>query len=142
MAHYFHLSPSTIKEIMDRELGFMKISRRWVPHRLTSAQKVDWINEGGTFLEIPRACHQDSFQGFTTRDEIGLLTHSNLTIHMKRLALTLFLERHTIWAKTITLTRFFSRERLPVLETLPKGRKFNQDYFSQSVLPALMNENQ
>jgi hypothetical protein len=39
------------------------------------------------------------------------------------------------------LTVRFSGERLLVLEALPKGRKFNQDYFLQSVLPALKNEN-
>jgi hypothetical protein len=37
MARRFYFSPSTIKEILDRELGFRRISRRWVPRRLTGA---------------------------------------------------------------------------------------------------------
>jgi hypothetical protein len=49
-------------------------------------------------------------------------------------------ERHTIGVKKIMLTVFFSDERLPALEALPKERKFNHDYFLQSVLPALANE--
>jgi hypothetical protein len=36
---------------------------------------------------------------------------------------------------------FFSGESLLGLEALPKWMKFNQDYFLQSVLPALTNEN-
>jgi hypothetical protein len=44
--------------------------------------------------------------------------------------------------KKIMLTVFFSGERLLVMEALPKGRKFSQNYFRQSVLAALSNEKQ
>jgi hypothetical protein len=51
-------------------------------------------------------------------------------------------ERHTIGAKKVMLTVFFSGERPLVLEALPKERKFNQDSFLQSVLPRVTNEKQ
>jgi hypothetical protein len=70
----------------------------------------------------------------------GSFTHTNLTICMKRLALRSFLKRDTQSGQKIMLTVSFSGERLLVLETFPKGRKFKQDYFLQSVLPALANE--
>jgi hypothetical protein len=59
----------------------------------------------------------------------GFFMHIHLTICMKRLALRSFLERHTIGAKTIMLTIFFSGERFLVLEALSKRKKFNQNDF-------------
>jgi hypothetical protein len=44
LGEHFNQSKSTIKEILQRELGFHRFSRRWVPHSLSDAQKS--IGEG------------------------------------------------------------------------------------------------
>jgi transposase len=39
MSRHFCVSPSTIKEVLSRELGFRKYSRGWIHHLLDEAQK-------------------------------------------------------------------------------------------------------
>jgi hypothetical protein len=48
--------------------------------------------------------------------------------------------RQGISEQGIMMTIFFTSTGLLVLEALPKGMKFNQDYFIQAVLPGLSNE--
>jgi hypothetical protein len=49
------------------------------------------------------------------------------------------IRRETSGQKTL-LTIFFPSRRLRVLEVLPKGTKFNQDYFIGAIFPGLYNE--
>jgi hypothetical protein len=46
----------------------------------------------------------------------------------------------TISARKTMITIFFTSTRLLVLDSLPKGTKFNQDYFIDPVLPGLDSE--
>jgi hypothetical protein len=96
---------------------------------------------GHLLSALPAARQQDSFQGITTEDDSWFL-YADQSDHMYEASRSEVVpqERHTTRAKKIMLTVFFSGERRLSLETLPKGTKFNQDYFLQSVLPALTNE--
>jgi hypothetical protein len=38
-SRHFCISPSTVKEILRRELGPKKFNRRWIPHLLSNEQK-------------------------------------------------------------------------------------------------------
>jgi hypothetical protein len=38
------------------------------------------------------------------------------------------------------LTVFFTSRKLLVLDSLPKGQKYNQDYFVQKMIPELQSE--
>jgi hypothetical protein len=48
--------------------------------------------------------------------------------------------KQNISAKKTMVTVFFTSTRLLVLNFLPKGTKFNQDYFIDTVLPNLYSE--
>jgi transposase len=48
--------------------------------------------------------------------------------------------KHNISAKKTMVTIFFTSTRLLVLNFLPKGTKFNQDYFIDTVLPNRYSE--
>jgi hypothetical protein len=39
MPRHFGVNPSTVKEVLSRELGFRKSARQWVPHLFDDAQK-------------------------------------------------------------------------------------------------------
>jgi hypothetical protein len=39
IARHFRISPSIVKEILRRELGLEKFSRRWFPHLLSDDEK-------------------------------------------------------------------------------------------------------
>jgi hypothetical protein len=41
MSKHFRIARGTIMEILQRDLGLEKFSRRWVPHHLWSSQKAD-----------------------------------------------------------------------------------------------------
>jgi hypothetical protein len=38
------------------------------------------------------------------------------------------------------ITRFFTARQLIALDVLPKGQKYNQEYFVQNILPSLLSE--
>jgi hypothetical protein len=67
----FRIVHGTITEILQRGLGFKKLSRRWMPHQLSSSQKVIV----SIVLELYCTCCEiDSFQQPATRSII----HSGL----------------------------------------------------------------
>jgi hypothetical protein len=62
MARHFCLSPTTIKEILNRELGFRKNSWRRMSHRLSDSQEMECVEGTQSLLEVFRTNQQDSFQ--------------------------------------------------------------------------------
>jgi hypothetical protein len=66
---HFLVNPHTVKEILQRELGMRKFSRRWVPHSLTSAQKVARVDASIEMLRILQESKVNDFNGVTTGDE-------------------------------------------------------------------------
>jgi transposase len=52
MSRHFPTSHHTIKEILSRELGLSKFSRRWVPHTLSDDQKVNHVQDSRALLAI------------------------------------------------------------------------------------------
>jgi hypothetical protein len=102
MARHFRLSPTTIKDILDRKLGFHKLSRRWVPHRLTSSQKAERADGARSLLAVLRMKQEDSFRGITTGDESWFLyAYQSDHMYVQSGSDVIPQERHTIWAKKI-----------------------------------------
>jgi hypothetical protein len=52
IAKHFLATVLAVTEILERELGMRKFSRRWVPHSLSSAQKVALIEASNEMLRI------------------------------------------------------------------------------------------
>jgi hypothetical protein len=48
--------------------------------------------------------------------------------------------RSGISIKKVMIPVFFTARQLIVLDYLPKGQKYNQEYFVQNVLPSLLHE--
>jgi hypothetical protein len=59
----------TVKEILQRELGMRKFSRRWVPHSLSDAQKIARVEAAKDMLRILRRSEGNDFDGIATGDE-------------------------------------------------------------------------
>jgi hypothetical protein len=128
-AAYFHLSPSAIKEIVDRELGFKKISRRSIPHRLISAKKVVGSTELEIFSRFFGPANKTHVKESQQRMSHGFFRHTNLALYEESRSEIVPRRRQTVRAKTIMLPVFFSGEGLLALEAFPKGRKISQDCF-------------
>jgi hypothetical protein len=41
LSYHFNVCATTVKEILDRDLGVKKFTRRWVPHTLSNPQKLN-----------------------------------------------------------------------------------------------------
>jgi hypothetical protein len=59
----------TIKDILQRELGMRKFSRRWVPHFPSPGQKVARVEASKTILRVLQDAESNDFEGIATGDE-------------------------------------------------------------------------
>jgi hypothetical protein len=69
VAGQFWVDRSTIKSILDRELGLRKFTRRWVPHILLAEQKLRRVTESQNLLMIYANLAEKNLQGIMTGDE-------------------------------------------------------------------------
>jgi hypothetical protein len=73
IAQYFGLSKPTIKDIIERELGLRRFSRKWLPHSLSESQKADRVAMATNLLNLLREQAQFSFSQIVTGDESWFL---------------------------------------------------------------------
>jgi hypothetical protein len=66
---HFRIARGTITEILQRDLGLKKLSRRWVPHQLSSSRKVDHANRSRALLHLLQQLQSFDFEGITTGEE-------------------------------------------------------------------------
>jgi hypothetical protein len=64
LLRHFNLSATIAKEILVRDLGLKKLTRRWVLHTLSDPQKVTRVNASNEMLQIANDLEIDSFYGF------------------------------------------------------------------------------
>jgi hypothetical protein len=69
LSRYFGVGPSTLKEVLSRELGFMKYARRWVPHLLDGTQKNHRHASAIELLELLPGRKAYAFDVIATGDE-------------------------------------------------------------------------
>jgi hypothetical protein len=65
IAKHFLTIASTVKEILQRELGVRKFSRHWVPHSLSDAQKVARGEAAKEMVRILQMSETNDFDGAT-----------------------------------------------------------------------------
>jgi histone-lysine N-methyltransferase SETMAR len=142
MSRHFRDSHYIIKEILGRQLGLMKFSRRWVWYRLSDDQKATRVRDSRVFLAILPRLQDNFFEGISTGDESRFLYEyqSESMFTASREAVPPRCE-HKIQAKKIMITIFFTPMRLLVVDTLPYGQTFTQDYFITEVFPMLREQN-
>jgi hypothetical protein len=69
LAGHFSVDRSTISSILDRELGLRKFTRIWVPHILSTEQKLRRVMESQIPLTIRANLAEKNFEGIITGDE-------------------------------------------------------------------------
>jgi len=129
MAEHFNLSHPTVKEILQREMGLRKFTRRWVPHLLTPSQKAERVDAANRMLEVLELKRSDFFEGITTGDE-SWFRYSYCSDHMYAESAEAVVPRVrlSVATKKVMLTVFFTASRLIVLQELPKGSTFTRDF--------------
>jgi hypothetical protein len=142
MAKHFRASHYSIKEMLGRQVDLRKFSRRWVRYRLSDDQKAFRVRDSKALLAILRRLQDNSFEGISTEDESRFLYghQSDSMLAASRETVTPR-SRHGIECKKTMITVFFPPTRLLVLDALPHGQTFTQEYFITELLPILYREN-
>jgi hypothetical protein len=92
-------------------------------------------------LDMLQLYAEHNFEGITTGDEWWLLyTTYGDSMFATSAREVVSRTKQNISAKKNIVTIFFTSTRLLVLNFLPKGTKFNQDCFIDTVLPNLYSE--
>jgi hypothetical protein len=131
-----------IKDILQRKLGVRKFSRHWVPHFLSPVQKVAGVEASKTILRVLQDTESNDFEGSAPGDESRFrYCYSSSIMFAQAPSEVITRTPQTIGAKTM-ITIFFTASQLILLDVLPKGSTFNQQYFIDYVFPDLKTENQ
>jgi predicted GIY-YIG superfamily endonuclease len=69
ISRHIRSSPSTLKEILRRELGLKKFSRRWVSHLLSDDQKKLQVDASRKLLSLLGMYAEHNIEGIATGDE-------------------------------------------------------------------------
>jgi histone-lysine N-methyltransferase SETMAR len=138
---HFGISPSTVREILRRELGLSQFNRKWVSHLLSNDQKKLRVDASRKLLSMLGMYAEHNFEGIAPGDEswFQYSSYSDSMFADSRESVVPRVRQGISGRKTM-ITIFFTSTRLLVLEALPKGAKFNQDYFIDAIFPGLYNE--
>jgi hypothetical protein len=69
IAKHFLPTASTVKEILQKELRMRKVSRHWIPHSLSDAQKITRVESEKEMLKILHESEANDFDGIATCDK-------------------------------------------------------------------------
>jgi hypothetical protein len=69
IAKHFLTIISAVEEILQKELGMRKFSRRWVPHCLGDAQKAARVEAAKEMFKILHESERNDFDAIATGDE-------------------------------------------------------------------------
>jgi hypothetical protein len=141
MSKHFRTVRGTIMEILLRDLGLKKFSGRWVSHRLSSSQKADRVNRSRVLLHLLQQLQPFDFEGITTGDE-SWFRYEYESDSMSPPSAYMVLPRLCagFQVKKTMITVFFIATRLIVLNSLPQGQSFTQDYCISEIVPAFTKE--
>jgi hypothetical protein len=143
IAQHFLTMVPTINEILQRELGMRKFSRRWVFHFLSPAQKVARVEASKTILRVLQEAESNDFEEIATGDESWFTyRYQPSTMFARAPSEVITRTQQTIAAKEIMTTIFFTARQPIALDVLPKRNKFSQQYFTDYVFPDLKTQNQ
>jgi hypothetical protein len=141
IAQHFITTVLTIKDILQRELGMRRFSRRWVPHFPSPAQS------------CLRQSIKNNIASSTRRGIKWLWRNCNGWWVLLQTLLSIFnnvcagatrdysKDAANNWREKAMIMILFTARQLILLDVLPKGSKFNQQYFIDYVLPDLKMEN-
>jgi hypothetical protein len=135
LARKLESSRQTIKRVLATDLGMRKFTRRWIPHSVTAAQKVQRVADARRLLKSDQ---KNKSRNIMTGDESwfyyqyesdAMFAHSRDEV-IPRVS-------STIDAKKVMFTIFLTGTQLVNLAQLPRGRKYNTEYFINAILEAI-----
>lgn len=123
-----------------RSMGFIIKHLRFVPHTLNDSQKVQRVNYSKHLLDIIKQARHQSWAFFLTGDESWFYFINDFEQQWLQPN-----EKPSTKPKTIIstpkrmLTVFWSPLGFRIVEMLPKGQRFNSEYFISSILQKIVD---
>jgi hypothetical protein len=97
--------------------------------------------ESNELLQILNDLEADSFDGITTGDKSWFhYLYESSAMFGKSPGDFIPRTRKEIGVNKTMFTLFYTNKKLAIAECLPKGQKYNQDYFISDILPELERE--
>jgi hypothetical protein len=126
----------TIPRVLD-DLGLCFFAPRWIPHRLSDAQKADRVELSQHMLDMMQGSAQNS------RNILQLGTSPGFTgtINVAECEHKTEMSCHQIEAddlvKKMMVSAYFSRCDFVSVEFIQMGQKYNSQFFTEAVLPSV-----
>jgi hypothetical protein len=131
-------SPYTIKEILTRDLGMRKFTRRWVLHAFSATDKAKRVVDARTLFQALRKDRSQNFAHIMTGDESWFYyNYESPTVFARARDEVVPRVPRTIGSKKVMVTIFFTANRLLTLVSLPQGQKYNKEYFINEILEGI-----
>jgi hypothetical protein len=106
-------SPHTIKEILTRDLGMRKFTRRWVPHELRARAKTTRVVDARMLFQALRNEQSQNFSHIMTGDERWFYdTYESPTMFARARDEVVSRVSPTIGWKKVIVTIFLTANRL------------------------------
>jgi hypothetical protein len=120
---------------------FEQFTRRWVPHTLSDPQKMTRVEASDELLQILSDLEADSSDEITIDNESWFHYLSESSVMFSKSPGDLIPRtRKEIGVKQTVFPIFFTNRKLLIAKYLPKGQKYNRDYFIAYILLELERE--
>mgnify|MGYP001073832873 CR=1 FL=1 len=134
-----YCSTNTIISNLENNLGYKRFIRRWVPHELTEENKIERVQKSKELLAILLEHQKNNFCTIITLDESWFyFEYQARAMYASSSKKVPPRTSHNMSSKKCMLTIAFSGDRLYCIDSLPKGTKFNQEYFIDNVLSKIV----
>jgi transposase len=121
IGNHFLAIASTVKGILQKELGMRKFSRRWVLHSLSDAQNVGPVEAAKEMSKMLQELEMNDFDGITTGDD-SWFEHATAPSKMFSCSAAYVIPRtrQAVGAKQTLVKMFFIAKKFIVFGLLPR----------------------
>ena len=138
---HFNISYQTTKNILTKYLGYKKYHLRWVPYKLSENHKKLRIKYSTKILGFLKQNEKTFFKNIITGDESWFFFQYDYKFQYgKERSKIEYNIKPNFSLKKAMITIFFSGSGFLLVDALPKGAKFNSDYFCDTILEGLKKE--
>ena len=126
---------SSVYDMLTRELHFVLVHLKWVPHFLNSSQKVARVEISKSLLKtLQKASHQN-YIFFYTGDESWFYLSTDYEIQwIEEGEKPATRAKKMIDSRKFMLSIFWNPQGFLIVDILPEHQKFNGDYFINNIL--------
>jgi len=129
LARAFSVDPATMRRILSEDLNLVRVNFRWIPHRLSPAQKEARVTKAAGLLQALSGSERD-WCNTITGDETWVYLDNPRDFMWQEAGLERPTRpRHHTGSKKVMITVMWSTSGIHTISMLPVGARFNKAYF-------------